>query len=493
MCQKSLASPTGKRRTFVPGKSSWARAGLILLGLAGLLRADGRVVPSAPWQKDPVPYSLLADRIVRTALEGEEGYRFLKELCAIGPRLSGSEKMGEAVRWARKKMEDLGLERVRLQPVTVAPWERGDGEEAFLLDEGGAEKSALRIAALGGSVGTEGSWLAGGVVEVQSIEELRLRAVEVRSKFVFFNALLDQGTPNTDTSYDAVVTNRMEGADAASEAGAVAVLVRSLTTKRDDVPHTGVVKYAGKARSIPAAALSWKAADDLSAALRQGPGLKVKMRLACRRLPERRTFNVIGEIRGRETPDEIVVVAGHLDSWDLGVGAHDDGGGCLQALEVLSLVRRLGLHPKRTIRCVLYADEEFLSRGAAVYAEAAARSGEKHVAAMESDRGVFDPRGFSLTGTEACLKRVREWLPLLAKAHIEWVRPGDGGTADVSWIKNAEAVFGLLNDSQRYMDLHHSAHDVYEAVHPHEMELGTAAMAILAVLVSEEGLSPRGE
>ncbi len=487
------APPSRKGRPPLLPADRPVRSMPVILALAVCILGSGPAAASLRRPDITEDHSRLADRIVRTALENEEGYRMLAELCSLGPRLSGSGAMDKAVEWVKARMDGLALDSVRLQPVMVSPWERSAVEEALLLDKEGAVMTPLRITALGGSVGTEASGMTGEILEVRSLEEFRRRAGEARSRIVFFNMPLDQGTPNTDLSYDDIVMARMNGPDAASEAGASAVLIRSLTTGRDDVPHTGVVKYSGRVRPIPAAALSWKAADDLSAALRSGTGRKIRMRLGCRRLPDRPSANVIGEIRGTEKPDEIIVVAGHLDSWDLGTGAHDDGGGCLQALEVLSLVRRLDLHPKRTIRCVLYADEEFLSRGAAAYAEAAEKSRETILAAVESDRGVFDPRGFSLTGSEDCLARIQSWLPLLGKAHIEWVRPGDGGTADVSWLKQARTVLGLLNESQRYMDLHHSGRDVYQEVNSHEMELGTAAITILSLMVSEEGLPGRGE
>ena len=461
-----------------------AAAGSFLgIGLAVTLLA----APAGP-EPGTAKHLEAAVRIVREALVAREGYGLLRELCGLGPRLSGSAGMEQAIGWARGRMEKLGLDRVWLQPVTVKAWERGGPAEAVLVDRAGAEAGRLSVAALGNSVGTPGAGISGEVLEVGSIEELRRRGAEARSKIVFFNAPLDGGVRLTDESYDRVVVNRMSGPDAAAEVGAAAVLIRSLTTAGDDQPRTGVLKYLSKAAPIPGAALSPRAADALAAALEREPRSRVRLRLPCRPLPDRASCNLIGEIRGREKPEEVIVVAGHLDSWDLGPGAHDDGGGCLQALEVLSLLKRLGLAPKRTVRCVLYADEENGSFGARAYAAFASGSGETHLAVMESDRGVFEPRGFSLTGSEAVLAKVRAWQPLLAPAGIDWVRPGDGGTADVSYITNARAILGLLNDSQTYMDLHHSALDVFEAVNPRAMELGAAAMAILAHVVSEEGL-----
>ncbi|HOW86376.1 MAG TPA: M20/M25/M40 family metallo-hydrolase [Candidatus Aminicenantes bacterium] len=459
-----------------------ATAGSLLgIGLAVTLFA----VPAGP-EPGTSRHLEAAVRIVREALVAREGYGLLKELCDLGPRLSASAGLERAIGWARGRMEKLNLDRVWLQPVTVQAWERGGPAEAVIEDRAGAVR--LSVAALGNSVGTPEAGISGEVLEVGSIEELRRRGAEARSKIVFFNAPIDGGVRLTDESYDRVVVNRMSGPDAAAEAGAAAVLIRSLTTARDDHPRTGVLKYRSKAAPIPAAALSPRAADALAAALERQPRSRLRLRLPCRPLPDRTSHNLIGEIRGREKPEEVIVVAAHLDSWDLAPGAHDDGGGCLQALEVLSLLKRLGLAPKRTIRCVLYADEENGSLGARAYAAFASGSGETHLAAMESDRGVFEPRGFSLTGSEAVLAKVRAWQPLLAPAGIDWVRPGDGGTADVSYITNARAILGLLNDSQTYMDLHHSALDVYEAVNPRAMELGAAAMAILAHVVSEEGL-----
>ncbi len=428
-------------------------------------------------------YNTIANRLIRLALTERQGYHLLGELCAIGPRLSGSPNSYRAYSWAKKKMMQIGLDRVWLEQVTVPHWVRGPVEVAFLAASG----RKLAICALGGSVGTGPVGLTAKVLEVRSFDELRLRMQEARGKIVFLNRPFNPRNVNTFRSYGEGVRYRMRGAIEAAKVGALAVIVRSVTGKYDNVPHTGVMTYEEGIRKIPAAAVGLKDADYLSRKLIVEPNTLITLRLSCETRPDTLGYNVIGEIQGRQIPREVIVVGGHFGSWDKGQGAHDDGGGCMQALEVLSLYKRLKLRPKRTIRCVLFIDEEMTQTGAKVYADWVAATRQKHVAAIESDRGVFTPRGFSVDADSTILKRISEWLPLLRKAGIEWVRKGGSGV-DIGKIKAVTAKIGYVPDNQRYFDFHHSDNDVFEAVHPREMQLGTAAMAILTWLISEEGL-----
>jgi len=319
------------------------------------------------------------------------------------------------------------------------------------------------------------------------MNELEKRKNEVSGKIVFFSRPLDQGQVNTFTAYGGAVDQRVDGASNAAKYGAVGVVIRSITTKYDNVPHTGVMLYNDSIPKIPAAAIGYIDSDYLSSELKNNPHLKLNLKLNCRTLPDAQSFNVIGEILGSEFPDEIVLVGGHFDSWDVGDGAHDNGAGCIQTLEVLDLMKRLSIKPRRTLRCVFFINEENGSRGAKVYASFADSSKQIHVAVIESDRGAFTPIGFyAETDSTQFIERLQSWLPILEKANIEWIRKGGSGT-DVQKIKNAKLLLGYVPDDQRYMDFHHSANDVFEAIHPREFELGSASIAIMAYLLSEEG------
>ncbi|RMI14647.1 MAG: M20/M25/M40 family metallo-hydrolase [Calditrichaeota bacterium] len=437
-------------------------------------------------------YENIAEEIITAALTEQKGYKILGELCQIGPRLSGSENSMKAIRWAEAKMKELGFDRVILQPVMVPHWVRGDVELAEIVEPAALKGRQLAVTALGGSVGTPEGGLTAGVLEVFTFEELARKSAQARGKIVFFNRPFPQHLVNTFAGYGATVGQRVHGPSEAAGHGAVAALVRSVGTAYDNSPHTGSLRYREDAPRIPAAAVGVIDADFLSQALKQYPGLKVRLKLSCQNLPDVQSYNVIGDLIGSTYPDEYVLVSGHFDSWDKGDGAHDDGGGCIQALEVLDLLKRLGIQPKRTIRCVFFINEENGLRGARAYARMADSLGLKHVAAIESDRGSFSPRGFSVSADSTVIAAMQRWLPILRKAGIEWIRPGGSG-ADVSQIKGAIARIGFVPDGQRYFDYHHSDNDVYEAVHPREFELGAAAQAILAYLISEEGLYiPRG-
>jgi carboxypeptidase Q len=429
-------------------------------------------------------YNSIAQQMVETALNERKGYEYLRELCEIGPRLSGSENSMIAISWAFEKMKSLGFENVWLQPVMVPHWERGDVQSCTILKP----KKNLSVLALGGSIATPKDGISAEVIEVQNFNELEKRKNEVSGKIVFFSRPIDQGQINTFTAYGGAVDQRVDGASKAAKYGAVAVVIRSITTKYDNVPHTGVMLYNDSIPKIPAAAIGYTDSDYLSSELRKNPHLKLNLSLNCKTLPDAQSFNVIGEIKGSEFPNEIILVGGHFDSWDVGDGAHDNGAGCIQSMEVLDLIKKLNLKPKRTIRCVFFINEENGTRGAIEYAKYVDSTKQDHLAVIESDRGAFTPIGFyAETDSTAILNRLQSWLPILEKANIEWIRRGGSGT-DIQKIKNAKLQLGYVPDDQRYMDFHHSANDVFKAVHPREFELGTASMAIMAYLLSEEGI-----
>lgn len=432
-------------------------------------------------------HSTVADLLIKSALQEEKGYKMLKELCSIGHRLSGSETSLKAIYWAEKKMKEAGFDKVWLQKTMVPKWERGKKEKAYVSSSKNWKGRKLNIAALGGSSATPRNGVSGEILEVKSIEELKQKKELAKGKIVFFNRPFDKTIVNTFGGYGGAADQRFSGPVEASKAGAAGVIIRSVTSASDNNPHTGVMGSEDGVKVIPAAAIGIQDADFLSEALKKEPSLKVTFYTYCRTLPDAVSYNVIGELKGSELPNEVIVVGGHYDSWDLSPGAHDDGGPCLQAFEVLDLFKRNNIKPKRTVRCVFFINEENGLRGGLEYGKYAETSGEIHVAAIESDRGCFTPRGFYVQTNDALLKKMQGWLPILNKSLIEWVLPGGAGS-DISPIKNAKALIGYVPDNQRYMDLHHSANDTYDKVHPREMELGASAMAILVYLLSEEGL-----
>lgn len=431
-------------------------------------------------------YINTADKIVREALSNKVGYELLRELVQFGPRLSGSENMEKAIYWAEEKMKSLGYDSVWLQPVMVPYWVRGEKEEAVILNSK-HEGKKLSILALGGSVGTDENGISGEVIEVQNFDELREIGNKAKGKIIFFNRPFDESLINTFQAYGAAVNQRSVGAIEAAKVGAIGAIVRSVTSKYDNIPHTGMMRYVDSLPQIPAVAIGLIDADFLSNAIKEEPTLKVNIKLSCETLPDILSYNVIGDLIGSELPNEIVIVSGHFDSWDVGDGSHDDGGPCMQAMEIPNLYKRLNIKPKRTIRCILFINEENGVRGGIEYGIYADTTKEIHVAAIESDRGVFTPRGFSVDADEFRIKQMQNWLPILNRSNIEWVRKGGSGV-DISRIKVAKALIGYVPDDQRYFDFHHSANDVFEEVNPREMQLGTAAMAILTLLLSEEGL-----
>ncbi len=432
-------------------------------------------------------YIKTADQFVRTALTDRKGFMILGDLCKIGPRLSGSENSIKAIHWAKAKMESLGFDKVWLQPVMVPHWIRGNIEQAKIVDSKLFNNRKLVIADLGGSVNTPKAGITAEVIELKNLKELDSLKNKVKGKMVYFSRPLDAGLLNTFAGYGGAVDQRLFGPARAAQYGAVAVLIRSITTKYDNVPHTGVTIYTDTIPKIPAASLGYIDAEFLSMALKEDPSLKINLKMNCKTLPDAKSFNVIGELRGTEKPNEIIAIGGHLDSWDKGVGANDDGTGIIQSLEVLDLFKRLGIKPKRTIRCIFYINEENGTRGGIAYEKYADTAKEVQLAAIEADAGSGSPRGFSFTSDSTTIAKVKTWIPILQRAGIDWVRRGGSGE-DVGQIKNAKALIGYIPDEQRYFDYHHSDNDQYSIIHPREFELGSAAIATLVYLIDREGL-----
>ena len=293
---------------------------------------------------------------------------------------------------------------------------------------------------------------------------------------------------NTGMAYGSCVDQRHSGASRAVEYGAIGVLVRSMTLKFDNIPHTGSMSYADSTKKIPAVAISTVDAHNLSEALKNNELKYLFMELSCKQLEDTISYNVIGEIKGQEFPDEIILVGGHLDSWDIGEGAHDDGAGVVQSLQVLETFKKLKLKPKRTLRCVMYMNEENGNRGGKHYASMVRKTGEKHLFALESDRGGFSPRGFSIDGTKIQLEYLQSFEKLFKPYQLHVFSKGYSGV-DIGPLKDGKlCLVGLIPDSQRYFDFHHSKADVFENVHKRELELGASAISSIVYLVDKYGL-----
>ena len=424
------------------------------------------------------------------SLTSGKAYDWLDHLSnKIGGRLSGSLNAERAVAWGKTELESLGLDRVYLQKVMVPKWVRGTFEYASIITGPGMSMN-VTICALGGSIATPSSGLRAGVVEVKSFEELEALGEEkIKGNFVFFNRPMPAELINTFEAYSKTVNQRTQGAARAARLGAVGVIVRSMNLRLDDFPHTGSMRYGDLPNSmrIPAAAISTNGAQLLSSMLALNNDLKFYLKLDCKNFPDVPSHNVIGEIKGSEFPEEIIVVGGHLDSWDLGDGSHDDGAGIVQSMEVLRLFKQMNYKPKRTIRVVLYMNEENGLRGGTAYAEYAKLNKEKHIFALESDAGGFSPRGFVFEATNSQFKQIESWKPYFSPYLADRFELGGSG-ANIGPLRDNKVVLsGLRPDSQRYFNFHHAANDTFDAINKRELELGAAAMSSLVYLVDQYG------
>ena len=416
----------------------------------------------------------------------------MKELTALGHRLSGSEGAAKGIEWAKRKMEAYGFDRVELQPVMVPKWTRGNVERAAVL--GSPQPIALEVAALGNSVGMPAEGIEAGVVEVNGLDEVQKLGAAVRGKIVFYNRAMDPSRKDTYKAYGSTVdrAKRFGGPSAAAKqerrgrAGAVA----DHSSRRRVSPYVGITMYEKDVAKIPAAALSTRSANKLSTLLKANANLTVNLKLSASQHPPVPSFNVIGELTGRDLPQEIVVVGGHLDSWDLGTGAHDDGAGVVQSIEVVRALKALGLRPRRTVRVVLFMSEEFGGAGAEEYASQAKAKQQKHVAALESDSGGFKPVGFSVSGDDQALAKIKLWAPYFASLHADTIDKGGSG-ADVEPLVSQGAVaLGLVPVSTHYFDFHHSARDRIwkRSIATTSTREPTPRMAIMTYLLAEKGL-----
>ncbi len=429
-------------------------------------------------------------QIYKVALTESKAYPWLDDLSNnIGHRLSGSSGAAKAVIYTKEQMELLGLDKVYLQEVMVPQWVRGEKEVAYL--QVGKQKKSFPICALGMSVATPKNGLLANVIEVKSLEELKSLGTEkVKGKIVFFNRPMNPEFIETFHAYGSCVDQRSSGAREAGELGAVGVIVRSMNLRLDDFPHTGSTNYKDISmdKRIPAAAISTKGAEELSKLLKENPNAKLYFKQSCQTLEDVLSYNVVGEITGSEHPNKIMIVGGHIDSWDLGDGSHDDGAGCVQSMAVLEIFRKLNYKPKNTIRVVLFMNEENGVKGGLKYEELSNKNKENHIFALESDSGGFTPRGFSIEADDSNFDKITTWKNLFEPYLIHIFRKGHTGV-DIGPLKSEKIVkVALQPDSQRYFDYHHAANDTFDAVNKRELELGAASMASLMYLFDQYGL-----
>ncbi|MFT6810336.1 MAG: carboxypeptidase Q [Saprospiraceae bacterium] len=421
-----------------------------------------------------------------------ECYNWLYHLSEnIGGRLAGSPASDLAIQYTNKILSTIA-DTVYLQECEVPYWERGKQESVQIIY---TDRKALEIGglALGNSVGSGPQGVTGKIIEVQSLDEVRSLGKEnIKGNIVFYNRPMDPTKIRTFHAYGGAGDQRVNGPAVAAEYGAIATVVRSVTLQLDDTPHTGVTIYKEGIPKIPAVAISTIDANHLSEMLATDSGIQLRIETHSQVVEAARTsYNVVAEIKGSTHPEEIILVGGHLDSWDVGGGAHDDGAGCVHSMQVLASLKALNYTPKRTIRCVLFMNEENGLGGGLAYAKASNKANEYHMAAIESDAGGFSPNGFSCDGEEEVFanfyRQVTAWEPLLNPYMLQLNTGGSG--ADISPLKSQGGILvGLRPDSQRYFDYHHTAKDRIEAVHKRELELGAAAMTSLVYLLDKHGL-----
>jgi len=438
--------------------------------------------------EDSIMIKKISDEILLNGKAPQNLYTLCK---TVGTRLSGSAGMYKAEAWGLQVLKDAGAEKAYLQQCMVPHWVRGQKEFAGYKTSKRSADPVFDVLAIGNSVGTGEKGIVAQVIEVKNFEELNQRKDEVKGRIVFYNYPFNKTLLRG--AYGDAVRYRSNGASMAAKYGALAVIVRSVTGAYDDNPHTGALRYNDSFPKIPALAISTKSAEKLSGLIK---GLykdeNLFIRSSCQMLADTIGHNVIGEIKGTDFPDEIITIGGHLDSWDQGEGASDDGTGLVQSIEILRALKAIGYKPKRTIRIVLFANEENGLRGGTKYAEEAKQKNEKHIMAMESDGGAEYPRGFGCGMTKEQFAKVQSWTKLFEPfdASRFTFNEGGGGGADIGPLQTTfkTAQFGLSTTGQRYFDMHHSANDVFEKVNAQELNLCAAVMASMVYLVDKYGL-----
>lgn len=441
----------------------------------------------APWAPED---SAMVSDIHRHILGEGQCVEDLRVLCKeIGARLSGSPEADDAILWGARTLREAGAPEVRMQTVMVPHWERSDTEMGWMRVDGG-EAEPLPIRALGGSVGTDGP-IEAEVVVVREFEELDSLGPEgLGGRIAFFNRPMDPLMISAGGAYGGAYMQRSRGAVESAGHGGIAALVRSLTHAMDTFPHTGAMRYLDTVPKVPAAAISTVDSRRIARLVESGHSVRIGLEMGCVLHEDKAQANVIAEWKGTEHPDRYIVVGGHLDSWDIGEGAHDDGAGIVHSIEVMRTLIALGYAPRHTIRVVLFINEENGNNGGKTYARIAREQGEWHVAALESDAGGDAPRGWSIDATDSGTEAVRGWRESLMDYGMGDLRRGGAGV-DIGPLKTEmpagqrPLMVGLRPNSQRYFDYHHSERDVFENVHPRELKLGAAALTSMVYLLDQ--------
>ena len=443
----------------------------VLFGLTQLAPLDGQTTSATPTLE--ARYQDAASRIISAALADSAAFARLTELSdRFGHRFSGSESLELALDWIFEGMRTDGLENVRNEPVMVPHWVRGE-ESAALIEP---RRKPLPMLGLGGSIGTPPEGITAEVLVVESFEDLTARSAEAEGKIVLFDVPF--------TNYGATVQYRGRGAIAAAEVGAVASLIRSVTPYSMLTPHTGGMSYSEDVPKIPHAAITVEDAGLLHRMQARGERIVVQLQMAAETLPDTPSRNVIGEILGSESPEEIIVVSGHSDTWDVGQGAMDDGGGIVAAWEVVRLLHELGLRPRRTVRAVMFVNEENGVRGGNGYRDAHINELDKHVLAIESDGGVFKPTALGFTGSDEAFEILTGMEPLLAPLGVDITR-GGGGVDIGPIMREGVPGMGLQVDGTRYFWYHHTAADTIDKLDPRELAECIAALAVMVYVVAD--------
>ena len=434
--------------------------------------------------------SIIIKKMSDEIMTNGKAYDLLRQLTKqIGGRLAGSPQQQNAAIWGQRNMAAFAPDKVFMQPCKTPNWQRGGKDFASVVSVNGkAMNRPLAALALGNSLGSNGL-VEAELLAVADFDELEKRKAEVKGKIVYYHSMFDPNIIQTFGAYGKMGVYRSTGASRAAKYGAVGVMLHSLSTAPDNAPHTGGMKYDEDYPKIPAVALGPNDAKELYANAKKG-SIRVQMQTYGYFLPDADENNVVAEIKGSTFPNEIITIGGHLDSWDVNEGAHDDGAGIVQTMEILRTMKALNYQPKRTIRFVLFANEENGMRGGNKYAELAKQNNEQHVFALESDAGGFTPRaiGISATSPEQ-FKKMQQWASLLKPYGTE-ITAGGGG-ADIGPLKNVNpsiVLAGLVPDSQRYFDLHHAKTDVFENVNKRELLLGAVNMAAIIYLVDQYGV-----
>lgn len=433
--------------------------------------------------------SVFISRVAHEILNSGVGYEHLRHLTKkIGARLSGSAAITKAEDWGYEVLKQSGADNVFRQEVLTPNWKRGGKDEVLLLQNGKVLKS-LSCLALGNSVGSGKNGIKAPVIEVSSFDELEARKDEIKGRIVFYNYPFKNELVRTFEAYSDAAKYRSTGPSRAARYGAVGVVIRSMSHGANNFAHTGGTRYDTAYPKISALALGLEDADWLSRQLQSDKNFQLLLRSYGSFLPDALNYNIIGELKGTVNSDTYITIGGHLDSWDVGEGAHDDGAGIVQTIEVLNVLKKLNYKPRHTLRFVFFANEENGVRGGDKYAELAKKNNEKHLVAIESDAGGFTPRGFSTTGNAIQISKMQQWLPLLFPYGITEIKAGGSGV-DIGPLKTVLGTpgIGYIPDSQRYFDLHHAHNDVFEAVNRRELELGAVCMAALIYLLDKYGL-----